>query len=250
MTHRRTDGRAEDELRPIRFELGYQRAPAGSVLVSCGNTRVICAASVVDAVPRWMTAEGKRGGWITAEYQMLPGATSPRGSREQGRPSGRSSEIQRLVGRSLRSAVDLDRLPGKTIYLDCDVLDADGGTRCAAVCGSSLALELALLHLFETGQISAWPLLSRVAAVSVGILGEREILDLCYEEDSAAAVDMNVVMNSRSEFVELQGTAEEHPFGRGQLDRLLALAQKGIQSILEHMREALAARPGTSPILT
>ncbi|MBT3287350.1 MAG: ribonuclease PH [Victivallales bacterium] len=242
MTDTRTDGRACDELRPISFELDYQRAPAASVLVSCGNTRVICAASVLDSVPRWMSAEGKQGGWVTAEYQMLPGSTGPRCSRERSKPSGRSSEIQRLIGRSLRSVVDLEKLPGKTISLDCDVLDADGGTRCASICGSAVALELALLRLSEAGQLTQWPLVSRVAAVSVGMLDGREILDLCYEEDSAAAVDMNVVMTSLGEFVELQGTAEEHPFTRDQLTRLLAIADKGVREILELQKAALASR--------
>jgi ribonuclease PH len=220
--------------------LDFQRTPAGSVLVSCGNTRVICAASVVDSVPKWMSAEGKPGGWITAEYQMLPGATAPRGSRERSRPSGRSSEIQRLIGRSLRSVVDLEKIPGKTIYLDCDVLDADGGTRCASICGSSVALELALQRLFAAGELSDWPLVSRVAAISVGLLDGQGILDLCYEEDAAAEVDMNVVMTSRGEFVELQGTAEEHPFSRSQLDALLGLAEKGIREILDLQGAVLA----------
>lgn len=242
MSDRRSDGRAWDELRPISFELDVQRAPTGSVLVSCGHTRVLCAASVVDSVPRWMSAEGKPGGWITAEYQMLPGATQPRGSRERSQPSGRTSEIQRLVGRSLRSVVDLAKLPSKTIYLDCDVLDADGGTRCASICGSAVALELALTRLMERGELPEWPLRSRVAAVSVGILDGQELLDLCYTEDSAAAVDMNVVMTSAGEFVELQGTAEETPFSRDQLNRLLALAEKGLREILDLQQAALSSR--------
>lgn len=242
MTDIRTDGRTWDQLRPVSFELDVQRAPTGSVLVSCGHTRVLCAASVVDSVPRWMSAEGKPGGWITAEYQMLPGATQPRGNRERSQPSGRTSEIQRLVGRSLRSVVDLEKLPGKTIYLDCDVLDADGGTRCASICGAAVALELAVTRLVEQGALSESPLRSRLAAVSVGLLAGQELLDLCYEEDSAAAVDMNVVMTSAGEFVELQGTAEEHPFSRAQLDRLLALAEKGLREILELQQAALAGR--------
>jgi ribonuclease PH len=242
MIQTRNDGRARDQLRPISFELDFQRAPAGSVLVTCGNTRVLCAASVENSVPRWMSAEGKEGGWITAEYQMLPGATAPRGSRERSRPSGRSSEIQRLIGRSLRSVVDLEKIPGKTISLDCDVLDADGGTRCASICGSAVALELALQRMFEAGELKEWPMLSRVAAISVGLLGGQEILDLCYEEDSAAEVDMNVVMTSQGEFVELQGTAEEHPFSRAQLNALLAIAEKGIQEILDLQQAALENR--------
>ena len=246
MTQTRKDGRAPDQLRPISFQLDFQRSPAGSVLVSCGNTRVICAASVVDSVPRWMSAENKPGGWITAEYQMLPGSTFPRGSRERSRPSGRSSEIQRLIGRSLRSVVDLEKIPGKTIYLDCDVLDADGGTRCASICGSAVALELALQRLFGAGELKEWPVTSRVAAISVGLLDGQEILDLCYEEDSAADVDMNVIMTSNGEFVELQGTAEEHPFSRAQLDALLGLAEKGIREILELQAEALAEHARSS----
>lgn len=242
MNDTRLDGRTRNQLRPVVFELDAQRSPAGSVMVSCGHTRVLCAASILDSVPRWMSAEGKPGGWITAEYQMLPGATSPRGDRERSHLGGRTSEIQRLIGRSLRSAVDLAKLPGKTIQVDCDVLDADGGTRCASICGAAVALELALSRLAAQGELAEWPLRSRVAAVSVGIVDGREILDLCYAEDSAAAVDMNVVMTSAGEFVELQGTAEEHPFNRAQLDRLLALAEAGIREIFARQEAALAGR--------
>lgn len=240
MDHMRTDGRGRGQLRPITFELDVQRAPLGSVLVACGHTRVLCSASVEDAVPRWF---GDRpGGWITAEYEMLPGATRPRGRRERGQPSGRTSEIQRLIGRSLRAVVDLAKLPAQTFHLDCEVLDADGGTRCASICGAAVALELALSRLSGQGDLPVWPLRSRVAAVSVGLLDGRELLDLCYTEDAAAAVDMNVVMTSAGEFVELQGTAEEHPFSRGQLDRLLGLAEYGIREIFARQEAALADR--------
>lgn len=229
----RTDGRACDDLRPLGFVADYQLHPAGSVLAVCGKTRVICAVSVEKAVPAWMKAQNAAGGWITAEYQMLPSATGTRGQREvsKGHLSGRSAEIQRLIGRSLRAAVDLEKLPGLTLHVDCDVIDADGGTRCASITGACAALERAIARLLAQGVLAESPLKSRVAAVSVGIVNGEPMLDLCYEEDSAAEVDMNVVMTSTGRFVELQGTGEEATFDGAQLSQLLELARKGLRGL-------------------
>lgn len=237
----RNDNRANDELRPVKLTLDYQSHPAGSVLIGCGNTRVICSVSVTDGVPRWMRDQGVVGGWLTAEYQMLPGATGRRTEREISRmkPAGRNQEIQRLIGRSLRSAIDLTQVPGKTLYVDCDVLDADGGTRCAAITGSAVALEAALRKLFMSGSIKTWPLRHRIAAVSVGVVHGTPLLDLCYQEDVAAAVDMNVVMTGDGRFVEIQGTAEEAPFSRQQADELVCLAEGGLLDIFQCQKAAL-----------
>lgn len=236
----RVDQRRPEQLRRVAFQTGYQKYPAGSALVTFGNTRVICSVCAVDGVPRWMTPGDGRG-WLTAEYQMLPGATAERSQREMGRGqvSGRSSEIQRLIGRSLRATLDLTRIPGRTLYVDCDVLDADGGTRCAAVTGACVALEVALLRLLEKGALRDWPMVRRVAAVSVGIVNGEALLDLCYAEDSAAAVDMNVVMTSNGRFVEVQGTAEHDPFSREQMDGMLALAEGGLQELFRLQGEAV-----------
>ncbi len=238
----RNDGRRPDELRLVCFKKDFQLHPASSVLVEFGMTRVICAVSVVPGVPRWMADKGVSGGWLTSEYQMLPGATSERGPRESGRggPSGRSQEIQRLVGRSLRSVLDLTRIGQRTLYVDCDVLDADGGTRCAAITGASVALELALRKLFAQGLLTDWPLREHVAAVSVGIVNGEALLDLCYKEDSGADVDMNVAMTTGGKFVEVQGTAEEAPFSEAQMAALLALAKGGLARLFELQRQALA----------
>ena len=240
----RLDGRQCDELREWELTLDFQRHPAGSVLVRCGNTRVICAVSVEEGVPRWMKEQGVAGGWITGEYQMLPSATATRTEREvvRGKLSGRSAEIQRLVGRSLRAAVDLDKLPGLTLHVDCDVIDADGGTRCASITGASVALQLAARRLLADGRISEWPLLSPVAAVSVGIVDGTPMLDLCYREDSAAAVDMNVVMTAAGRYVEIQGTGEEATFSDDELAQLLALARKGLGDIFRMTEACLGAR--------
>ncbi len=239
----RNDQRRPEDLRPIRFTCDFQRNPAGSVLVEFGGTRVICAVSVVPEVPRWIREQGRTGGWLTAEYQMLPGSTPDRAARESGRggPSGRSQEIQRLVGRSLRSVVDLSKLGPRTLYVDCDVLDADGGTRCASITGASVALEVALRRLLAAGQLSDWPMRGHVAAVSVGVVKGEPVLDLCYVEDSAAEVDMNVVMTSAGRFVEVQGTAEGEPFGDTEMQRMLALAKDGLKDIFEKQRQAVAA---------
>ena len=240
----RLDGRQCDELREWELTLDFQRHPAGSVLVRCGNTRVICAVSVEEGVPRWMKEQGVAGGWITGEYQMRAGASATRTERVvvRGKGSGRSAEIQRLVGRSLRAAVDLDKLPGLTLHVDCDVIDADGGTRCASITGASVALQLAARRLLADGRISEWPLLSPVAAVSVGIVDGTPMLDLCYREDSAAAVDMNVVMTAAGRYVEIQGTGEEATFSDDELAQLLALARKGLGDIFRMTEACLGAR--------
>ena len=237
----RCDGRTCDALRPLSFVLNYQHNPPGSVLVAFGGTRVLCSASMVGGVPRWMRDQNISGGWITAEYQMLPGATTRRTPRESTlpRPSGRSLEIQRLVGRSLRAVVDLGRLPNATFYVDCDVLDADGGTRCAAVTGASVALELALRKLLLTGQINSWPIKQRVAGVSVGVVGGVPLLDLCYAEDAAAEVDMNVVMVADGRFVEVQGTAEDEPFSGEAMGEMLALAKRGLAEVFAAQKRAV-----------
>ena len=230
--------RLADRLRPVAFLLDYQKSPTGSVLVSQGGTRVICAVSVTEGVPPWMRSEGKTGGWLTAEYRMMPGSTDPRQSRKE---SGRSTEIQRLIGRSLRAIVDLAKLPGLTVTVDCDVLDADGGTRCASITGASVALELAVRRLAQAGRITENPLTARVAAVSVGMVGGRALLDLCYEEDSAADVDMNVVMTDRGRFVEVQGSGKESTFSRTEMNDMLDLAVGGVNRLFDCQRQALAA---------
>lgn len=242
----RTDGRAQDQLREVRFVRDFQASPAGSVLAEFGRTRVICSVSVVESVPRWMREQNVPGGWLTSEYQMLPGATVERTQREgrRGGPSGRSSEIQRLVGRSLRMAVDLEKLGARTFYVDCDVLDADGGTRCASICGGMVALEIALRKLHVVGTLPEWPVRNRVAAVSVGTVGGTPLLDLCYEEDSAADVDMNVVMTDDGRFIEIQGTAESEPMSGDDVQALLDLAHGGIETILTKQQQAISGRSG------
>lgn len=230
-----------DALRPMDFLPGFQHSPAGSVLITAGNTRVICAVSIVEGVPSWLKPRSAEEGWLTAEYQMLPGATAERAPRElaKGKPSGRSAEIQRLIGRSLRAAIDLKKLPGRTVYVDCDVLDADGGTRCASITGASVALELACRNLLDRGLISEWPVRCRIAAVSVGLVEGIPTLDLCYAEDVSADVDMNVVMTDAGEYVEIQGTAEGRPFSQTQMDDLLALARRGLTEIFEKQNEVV-----------
>ena len=229
----RKDKRQEDELRPVSFVPGYQRHPAGSVLASFGNTRVLCAVSVETGVPRWMKEQNVPGGWITAEYQMLPSATTQRTEREvtRGKLSGRSAEIQRLIGRSLRAVVDLSKLPGLTLHVDCDVVDADGGTRCASITGASVALQLAAAKLRQDGLITENPIVAQVAAVSVGLIDGQPLLDLCYEEDSAADVDMNIVMTAAGRFVEIQGSGEETTFSDTELEKMLNLARRGLAGV-------------------
>ena len=237
----RSDDRRNDQIRPVKITRDFQDHPHGSVLIEMGNTRVICAVSAVKGVPRWMREQGVPGGWLTSEYSMLPSATHSRKAREvtQGKPQGRTMEIQRLVGRSLRAMVDLKRLSQVTLYCDCDVINADGGTRCASITGAAVALQIALRKLFLEGTIKEIPILQSCAAVSVGIVKDEAMLDLCYEEDSAAEVDMNVVMTEDGKFIEIQGTAEEAAFTRCQSNQMLELAEKGIRQLFEAQRKAL-----------
>jgi ribonuclease PH len=236
----RDGGRAAGELRPVTIQPGFVPPATGSVLISCGETRVICTASAQDSVPRWMVGKGR--GWVTAEYAMLPASTGERKQRDiaKGRPDGRTVEIQRLIGRSLRGVVDFEALGERTIYVDCDVLTADGGTRCASITGGFVALELALRRLVEQGTLATVPLTGTVAAVSCGIVDGVPLLDLDYGEDSSAEVDANVVMTGDGGLVEVQATAERTPLSRAHLDELLALAQHGI----EGLRAAQAAAVG------
>jgi len=236
----RIDGRKPDELRPVRFELGYTRYAEGSVLIRQGNTMVLCNASVEDRLPRWLVEAGATGGWVTAEYSLLPRSTHTRTPREIGTPQARTQEIKRLIGRSLRAAVNLDLLGHRQITVDCDVLQADGGTRTASITGGYVALALAIRRLIAEGEVPPETLLAPVAAVSVGIVDGEAVLDLCYEEDSKAEVDLNVVMNREGRIVELQGTAEGKPFDRLTLDRLLDLAAIGIGQLLVAQEQALA----------
>jgi ribonuclease PH len=240
VTGARGDGRAAGELRPVTLQPGFVPTATGSVLIACGETRVICTASAQDSVPRWMVGKGR--GWVTAEYAMLPASTGERKQRDvaKGRPDGRTVEIQRLIGRSLRGIVDFAALGERTIYVDCDVLTADGGTRCASITGGFVALELALRRLVSEGTLGTLPLTGTVAAVSCGIVDGVPLLDLDYGEDSTAEVDANVVMTGEGGLVEVQATAERTPLSRAHLDELLALAQHGI----EGLRAAQAAAVG------
>lgn len=240
MSLRRTDGRAFDELRPVKITPGYLPYAEGSVLIEMGQTRVVCSASVDERVPSFLRNSGQ--GWITAEYSMLPRATQQRSPREarRGGPSGRTHEIQRLIGRSLRAAADMRLLGERTITLDCDVLQADGGTRTAAITGAYVAFALAVNGMLKAGKIQRSILTNEVAAISVGILESTPLLDLKYDEDFKAEVDMNVVCTADGRFIEVQGTAEREPFTREQMDSLLALAGQGIQSLLAIQREAIA----------
>ena len=237
----RPDGREPDALRPVAWELGFQEWAAGSVLFSMGRTRVLVAASVAEDAPRWLRGTGR--GWVTGEYAMLPASTNERSPREvnKGRPGGRTQEIQRLIGRSLRSVTDLSRLGERTITVDCDVLQADAGTRTASITGGYIALAIALRGLAADGKVPDDLLTDSVAAVSVGIVSGEPRLDLCYDEDAGAEVDFNVVMTGSGSFVEVQGTAEGEPFSRLQLDALLDLAATGIDRLSAIQREALAA---------
>ena len=229
----RTDRRAPDQMRPVEITSGFLQTAEGSALITVGNTRVLCAASVEDSVPQFLRGSGK--GWVTAEYSMLPRATLKRTPREvnKGRPSGRTHEIQRLIGRSLRAVVDTALLGERTVTLDCDVVQADGGTRTASITGAFVALALALQQCVKYGMIKRLPLIDYVAATSVGILAGEPMIDLCYEEDSQAAVDMNGVMTGAGRFVEVQATAERHAFDDEQMARMLALARGGIAELVE-----------------
>jgi ribonuclease PH len=235
----RPSGRRTDELRSVRITRGYTRHAEGAVLVECGDTRVLCTASVLERVPPHL--QGRAQGWVTAEYGMLPRATHTRGDREaaRGRQSGRTQEIQRLIGRALRAVVDLPRLGERTIHLDCDVIQADGGTRTASITGSYVALHDAVAVLLGRGLITQTPLRDFVAAVSVGVYEGAPVLDLDYTEDAACATDMNVVMTGSGGLVEVQGTAEGGPFSRGELDAMLGLADKGIRELIAAQRAAL-----------
>ena len=237
----RVDGRANDRLRPVSIEIGAQKYAEGSALISMGDTRVLCAVSVEDRVPPFL--RGTDRGWVTAEYSMLPRSTLTRTRRET-TPRGRTQEIQRLIGRSLRAAVDMDALGKRTLTLDCDVLQADGGTRTAAITGAYVALSQALMTLRERGDLKTLPLRTGVAAVSVGIVDTEVLLDLCYEEDSRASVDFNIVMTDTGDFIEVQGTAEDGAFSRGQMDEMLTMAESGIRHLMEAQRRAIATLDG------
>jgi ribonuclease PH len=235
----RANDRAPDELRPVTIEPGFVRTATGSALISCGGTRVICTASVQESVPRWLMGKGR--GWLTAEYGMLPASTGERKQRDvaKGRPDGRTVEIQRLIGRSLRGIADLEGLGERTVYVDCDVLEADGGTRCASITGGYVALALACRRLEQEGLLSASPLTGTIAAVSCGVVDGTPLLDLDYPEDSNAEVDANVVMTGDGGLVEVQATAERTPLSRTHLDELLALAQTGIEGLRAAQDSAL-----------
>jgi ribonuclease PH len=237
----RNDGRAAGDLREVAITPGFVRTATGSVLMEAGGTRVICTASVDEEVPRWMAGQGR--GWVTAEYSMLPASTGERKRRDvaKGRPDGRTVEIQRLIGRSLRGIVDFEALGERTVWIDCDVLEADGGTRCAAITGGYVALELALRRIMATGKLAALPLTQSVAAVSTGMVDGRALLDLDYSEDSRAEVDANVVMTGDGGLVEVQATAERTPLSRASLDELLALAADGIAALRTAQEDAVAA---------
>jgi ribonuclease PH len=240
----RRDGRQPDELRPTSIQPGFMRSATGSALIEQGGTRVICTASAQEGVPRWLTGKGR--GWVTAEYGMLPASTSDRKQRDvsKGRPDGRTVEIQRLIGRSIRGVVDFEALGERTIYLDCDVLEADGGTRCASITGAYVALHLALQRMQSEGTIEQIPLTESIAAVSCGMVGGVPMLDLDYSEDSTAEVDANVVMTGDGGLVEVQATAERTPLSRASLDELLALAQAGIERLRAAQQAALGAPVG------
>jgi ribonuclease PH len=241
---RRNDGRLPNELRPVAITPGFVRTATGSALIAQGGTRVICTASAVESVPRWM--QGKGRGWVTAEYSMLPASTGDRKQRDvaKGRPDGRTVEIQRLIGRALRGVVDFEGLGERTIYLDCDVLEADGGTRCASITGAYISLHLACAKLLDGGLLERMPLTQSVAAVSTGMVDGRALLDLDYSEDSTAEVDANVVMTGDGGLVEVQATAERTPLSRASLDELLALGQAGIDQLRAAQHEVVGALPG------
>jgi ribonuclease PH len=238
MSFTRADNRTADQVRNIKITPNISPYAEGSALIEIGGTKVICTASVEDRVPFFLRNKGV--GWVTAEYAMLPRATNTRTQRETQRPSGRTQEIQRLIGRSLRAVVDTKLLGERQIFIDCDVIQADGGTRCASISGAYVALALACRRLLKNSVIKTSPLISEVAAVSVGVIDGDPILDLCYTEDSTADVDMNIVCTGAGKFIEIQGTAEREPFTREQMDIMLALAERGINDIFAVQRQALA----------
>ena len=240
----RADGRGPDKLRAVRFQNNIAPYATGSTLIEWGNTRVICGVTVEESVPRWMKEQGVTGGWITAEYSMLPYSTLQRKQRDitKGKIDGRSQEIQRLIGRAMRATIDLDKLGSRTIWVDCDVLQADGGTRTAAITGAYVAMALATRRLVAEGKLPGDPMRHAVAAVSVGIVQKQPLLDLCYTEDAGAEVDLNLVMTAAGEFIELQGTGEEATFTQSQLADMLALGKAGIGGLLAMQQAALAAQ--------
>ena len=238
----RSDGRAPDQIRPVSFELGIAPHAGASVLVAMGNTRVICAVMIEEGVPRWMKEQGVTGGWLTAEYSMLPYSTETRKPRDiaKGKLDGRSSEIQRLIGRSLRAVVDLERLGPRTMWVDCDVLQADGGTRTAAITGASLAVALACRKLADEERRAAPPVRKLIAAISAGVLDGTSVIDLNYAEDKEVTVDFNMVVTEDGEFVELQGSGEESTFSQEQLSEMLLLGRRGVNELIEAQRTVLA----------
>src|SRR2546425_7480346 len=242
MSAPRSDGRWPDQLRPVRFQNSIAPHATGSTLIEWGSTRVICGVTVDDSVPRWMKEQSITGGWITSEYSMLPYSTLQRKQRDisKGKIDGRSQEIQRLIGRAMRAAIALEKIGTRTIWVDCDVLQADGGTRTAAITGAYVALSLAIRKMMAEGKALESPMLNAVAAVSVGIVNQQALLDLCYTEDAAATVDLNLVMNSAGDFIELQGTGEEATFSEAQLADMLALGTAGIGELLAAQQEALS----------
>ncbi len=244
----RLDDRAPDQSRPVAFQCGIAPHASGSVLISMGNTRVVCAVMIEENVPRWMKEQRISGGWLTAEYSMLPYSTLTRKPRDvsKGRLDGRSSEIQRLIGRSMRAAVDLEKLGPRTIWVDCDVLQADGGTRTAAITGASLAVTLACRRLVEEKRLAELPIKTLVAAISVGVIENVALLDLNYEEDKAATVDLNLVATEEGALVEIQGAGEEATFSHEQLLQMLSLGQKGIVDLIEAQRAVLANAGATA----
>ena len=234
----RTDGRENGQLRPVKITNHYLMSPQGSVLIEMGNTKVICTASVENSTARHLTGTGQ--GWVTAEYGMLPGSTGTRKKRDKGgKQDGRSVEIQRLIGRALRSVVDMEKLGERTIWIDCDVIQADGGTRTASITGAFVAMVEAMKWMKQQGMIEEIPVTAQVSAISVGMVGEERILDLCYAEDSHAKVDMNVVMTDKGEFIEVQGTGEECPFTREDLSALLELAEAGCRQLHQVQKEII-----------
>lgn len=237
MNWHRPDGRQPNQLRPVRFERNFTRYAAGSVLAHCGNTQVLCTVSIQSGVPRFL--EGSGQGWLTAEYRMLPSATQQRQTREFMKLSGRTQEIQRLIGRSLRAALDMQALGERTLTVDADVLQADAGTRTTAITGGYVALYDAIASLLRTGELERSPLRHQIAAVSVGLLEGQPYLDLNYEEDVAAEIDFNVVMNDQMNLIEVQGTAEAESFSRQQLNQILDVAEQGIQALMDYQRQAL-----------
>ena len=237
----RSNNRASDKLREITFQTGIAPQASGSVLISFGRTQVLCAASIEEGVPRWMKEQGVTGGWLTAEYSMLPYSTAPRKQRDssRGKVDGRSTEIQRLIGRSLRAGIDLEGLGSRTLWVDCDVLQADGGTRTASITGASVAIALACNKLLKEGKIAKSPVLRQIAAVSVGVVGSEVLLDLDYPEDRDAEVDLNLVMTGNLEFIELQASGEENVFGDAQLATMLEYGRRGISELVARQQEIL-----------